>query len=86
MVPNSLDGSGVVIQTPLYFRKIRDSSSETLILGEGEAVFDSPRLHCQKTRPKGPKMRLERSLRRFRLDQSGPVETIKNHIYWVLAG
>ena len=43
MVPDGLDGSRVVIQNPLYFRKIRDSGSETLIFGQGEGIFDSPR-------------------------------------------
>jgi hypothetical protein len=43
MVPNSLDGSRVVIQNPLYFRKIRDSGLGTPFFGQGETVFDSPR-------------------------------------------
>jgi hypothetical protein len=33
----------VVVQNPLYFRKIHDSGSETPIFGQGETVFDSPR-------------------------------------------
>ncbi len=43
-VLDSLDGSGVVIQNPLYFLQIRDSGLETTILGQGEGIFDSPRL------------------------------------------
>ena len=35
-------GQKVVIQNPIYFRKIRDSGSETLIFGQGDTVFDSP--------------------------------------------
>lgn len=45
MVYNGPNGSRVVIQDPLYFRKIRDIGSETLISSKGEPVFDSPRLH-----------------------------------------
>ena len=44
LVTDGLDGSGVVIQNPLPFRKICNSGPESTIIGQGETEFNSPRL------------------------------------------